>query len=266
VVVEATLNDRGVVTDARVIGGPDQLRGAALKSVLDWHYAAQTASPVEVAVDFKLPAQQTRVQATHKVLSGTLKEIKFAGVSESVMQAVMSKLPVHIESRIEADMDPNGQFISSLRHALQEVDEHLGLNLRFTPHTNDDRYDFALNIHYMGPVAQSAVTAEPIRDAQGGAPERIRVGGNAQALMAIFTTQPAYPPLAKQARIQGVVRLDAVIGKDGTMKDLRAASGHPLLVPAALEAVRQWVYKPTLLNGNPVEVVTVVDINFTLSQ
>ena len=84
--------------------------------------------------------------------------------------------------------------------------------------------------------------------------------------MAISNPPPVYPPLAKQARIQGVVRLDAIIGKDGTMKDLRAASGHPLLVPAALEAVRQWVYKPTLLNGNPVEVVTVVDVNFTLSQ
>jgi protein TonB len=97
-------------------------------------------------------------------------------------------------------------------------------------------------------------------------PQRIRVGGNVQAAMVISAPKPLYPPDAKEARIQGTVRLDAIIGKDGTMVDLRAASGHPLLVPAALEAVRQWVYKPTLLNGNPVEVVTVIDINFTLSQ
>ncbi len=84
--------------------------------------------------------------------------------------------------------------------------------------------------------------------------------------MAVSAPKPAYPPLAKQARIQGVVRLNAIIGKDGTVQDLQAASGHPLLVPSALDAVRQWVYKPTLLNGNPVEVVTVVDVNFTLSQ
>jgi protein TonB len=63
-----------------------------------------------------------------------------------------------------------------------------------------------------------------------------------------------------------VVRLNAIIGKDGTIQDLKAASGHPLLVPAALEAVKQWLYKPTLLNGEPVEVVTVIDVNFTLSQ
>jgi protein TonB len=97
-------------------------------------------------------------------------------------------------------------------------------------------------------------------------PQRIRVGGNVQAAMAIRAPKPSYPPLAKQARIQGVVRLNAVIGKDGTIQDLKAASGHPLLVPAALEAVRQWLYKPTLLNGEPVEVVTVIDVNFTLSQ
>jgi protein TonB len=97
-------------------------------------------------------------------------------------------------------------------------------------------------------------------------PSRIRVGGNVQAAMAIRAPKPAYPPLAKQARIQGVVRLNAVIGKDGTIQNLTAASGHPLLVPAALEAVRQWLYKPTLLNGEPVEVVTVIDVNFTLSQ
>jgi protein TonB len=97
-------------------------------------------------------------------------------------------------------------------------------------------------------------------------PQRIRVGGNVQAAMAIRAPKPSYPPLAKQARIQGVVRLNAVIGKDGTIQNLTAASGHPLLVPAALEAVRQWLYKPTLLNGEPVEVVTVIDVNFTLSQ
>jgi periplasmic protein TonB len=97
-------------------------------------------------------------------------------------------------------------------------------------------------------------------------PQRIRVGGNVQAALAIRAPKPAYPPLAKQARIQGVVKLNAVIGKDGAIQDLKAVSGHPLLVPAALEAVRQWLYKPTLLNGEPVEVVTVIDVNFTLSN
>ncbi|MGA2592026.1 MAG: energy transducer TonB [Bryobacteraceae bacterium] len=97
-------------------------------------------------------------------------------------------------------------------------------------------------------------------------PQRIRVGGNVQAAKLIRQPRPIYPPLAKQARISGHVILNAVIGKDGTIQNLSMASGHPLLVPAAMEAVKQWVYQPTLLNGEPVEVVTQIDVNFTLSQ
>ncbi len=96
--------------------------------------------------------------------------------------------------------------------------------------------------------------------------QRIRVGGQVQQANLIRQPKPVYPPLAKQARIQGVVRFNAIIGKDGTIQNLTLMSGHPLLVPAAQEAVKQWLYKPTLLNGEPVEVATVIDVNFTLSQ
>jgi protein TonB len=96
--------------------------------------------------------------------------------------------------------------------------------------------------------------------------QRIRVGGNVQQAKLVRQPKPVYPPLAKQARIQGVVRLNAIISKDGTIQNLSVISGHPLLVPSAMEAVKQWVYAPTLLNGEPVEVVTQIDVNFTLSQ
>jgi protein TonB len=97
-------------------------------------------------------------------------------------------------------------------------------------------------------------------------PKQIRVGGNVQAAKLMNQPKPQYPPLARQARIQGVVRFNAVIGKDGGIANLTLVSGHPLLVPSATEAVRQWRYQPTLLNGEPVEVVTQIDVNFTLSQ
>ena len=97
-------------------------------------------------------------------------------------------------------------------------------------------------------------------------PQRIRVGGLVQAANLIRKITPVYPPLAKQARIQGVVRFTAVIGKDGAIQNLQLVSGHPLLVEAARQAVTQWQYKTTLLNGEPVEVVTQIDVNFTLSQ
>jgi len=77
---------------------------------------------------------------------------------------------------------------------------------------------------------------------------------------------PPYPPLAKRARIQGVVRFTVTIDKEGYVQSLEPVSGHPLLVEAATEAVKQWVYKPTLLNGQPVEVITQIDVNFTLSE
>ena len=87
-----------------------------------------------------------------------------------------------------------------------------------------------------------------------------------QAMNQIYAPKPPYPPQAKQDRIQGTVKLNVVVSKEGTVQDIQTISGHPLLVPAALDSVRQWIYKPTLLNGNPVEVATVVDVNFTLSR
>jgi protein TonB len=92
----------------------------------------------------------------------------------------------------------------------------------------------------------------------------LKVGGDVQKAKLIYGPIPGYPPLARQQRISGVVRLNAAIAKDGTVRELHAAAGHPLLVPAALGAVSQWRYHPTLLNGDPVEVITQVDVHFTL--
>jgi protein TonB len=77
--------------------------------------------------------------------------------------------------------------------------------------------------------------------------------------------QPTYPPLAKQARIAGAVVLQAEISKDGSIQNLHVISGHPMLVPSAIEAVKQWKYKPYILNGEPVEVETTITVNFTLA-
>jgi protein TonB len=95
--------------------------------------------------------------------------------------------------------------------------------------------------------------------------QQIRVGGNEQAANLIRKVAPVYPALAKQARIQGSVRFQVVIGTDGIVRSLQLISGHPLLVEAARNAVRQWAYRPTLVNGTPVEVITTIDVNFALS-
>jgi protein TonB len=83
--------------------------------------------------------------------------------------------------------------------------------------------------------------------------------------MLVHRVEPVYPPLARTARIQGSVVLEAVISKDGTMKDLRLISGHPLLVQSAIQAVSQWRYKPYILNGDAIEVETQITVNFLLS-
>lgn len=75
-----------------------------------------------------------------------------------------------------------------------------------------------------------------------------------------------YPALARQARIQGAVHFTAIIGKDGVIQNLHLVVGHPLLAEAARQAVSEWRYQPTLLNGEPVEVVTEIEVNFTLGH
>jgi len=81
----------------------------------------------------------------------------------------------------------------------------------------------------------------------------------------VHRVQPTYPPLARAARIQGPVVLQAVISKSGTIENLQVLNGHPMLVRSALEAVRQWRYRPYFLNGEPVEVETQITVNFILS-
>jgi protein TonB len=75
---------------------------------------------------------------------------------------------------------------------------------------------------------------------------------------------PVYPPLARAARVQGVVVMQALIDKQGNIADLQVVSGHELLQGAALDAVKQWRYRPVLLNGQPVDVVTQITVNFTM--
>jgi protein TonB len=94
--------------------------------------------------------------------------------------------------------------------------------------------------------------------------ERIRVGGQVQSAKIMNQARPVYPALARQARIQGKVLLEAVINKEGVIEELTVVSGHPLLIQAALDAVKQWRYQPTMLNGVPVEVITTIEVNFTL--
>jgi len=94
--------------------------------------------------------------------------------------------------------------------------------------------------------------------------QRIKLGGQVVAAKLLAQPQPVYPPLARQARIQGNVVLHAIIDKDGRVGELQVISGHPLLVQSALDAVKNWRYQPTQLNGDAVEVDTTITVTFVL--
>jgi TonB family protein len=193
-------------------------------------------------------AQQQGVNPTVRfgsrrgVVGRTIRSIRVMGLSDAMKNDLLAKLPVH-----EGDTTSLETMEQAVR-AVKSFDEHLMVSWGI-----EGENDATLNIAAPGYVGEQP-------------PMRIKIGGAVQQVKLIKQPKPVYPAEAKAQRVQGKVELGAIIAKDGTIQHLEVLSGHPLLVPAALEAVKQWVYQPTLLNGNPVEVQTQVDINFTLMQ
>ena len=179
-----------------------------------------------------------------------------SGVSDQVRDNLLARLPVHTGDVLAADS------FSRVQAAVREFDEHMVVSQGMTNGSDEVSFSIFASGQSMMPMptmTAAATNGLPV-------PKRITIGGNVQQAKLISQPKPAYPALAKQARISGVVKLQAVISKDGTVQNLAVIGGHPLLIPAALEAVTHWVYQKTLLNGEPVEVSTQVDVNFTLSE
>lgn len=108
-----------------------------------------------------------------------------------------------------------------------------------------------------------SLEGEVLQALSAAPPVRLRVGGNVQHAKLLRSIVPVYPATARENRIQGTVRLHVILATDGTVKEMSVVSGHPDLQTAALDAVRQWQYRPTLLNGTPVEVDTTIDVIFS---
>jgi periplasmic protein TonB len=118
----------------------------------------------------------------------------------------------------------------------------------------------------IGGIVSATSSLKYIPKLQPVVPQRVVVSQGVTKGMLIRKVEPPYPALAKSARIQGEVVLKAIINKEGAIQDLQLVSGHPMLVPTAIEAVSQWRYRPFLLNGQPVEVETTVTVNFILAN
>jgi TonB family protein len=290
VVTQLRLDANGEVIDASVLSGPDELRKGVLQSVLAWHFEKSAALTTRVVnVEFAKPAvlpstsvavtagapqlgpiaaiQQQQFQAMQAAASGTIDAITFGGLSENAVADLKALVPVHAG-------DPySPQTMMQVTEAVRKFDQHLMVSAN---RTGSGAMTLRINSPGAGP---GAVSVSPVQALNSGAAKMestigkdgtilspVRVGGNVQAANLLSQTRPDYPPLAKAARVQGTVRFDATIGKDGTMQDLKVVSGPPLLIQSALDAVKTWVYKPTLMNGNPVDVVTTIDVTYTLAQ
>lgn len=271
VVAEVTLDGGGNVTDAHVVSGPDELRKVVLQAVLQWHFTRESANGTrQVSITFQAPRPNggpvlsgTFTSAPVGIAGGvqggivggigpsppsairtiTLKSIEVYGLPDQARAELLRSLPAHAGDTLTSET------LSKIQAAARQFDEHLGMQL--VGSTNGE-----LEVAIVAPGA--AVPRRP----SVGAPATSSTNQPEPPL--IRKVAPVYPPLAKQARIQGVVVMNAVLAKDGTVQNLTVVSGHALLVQAALDAVRQWVYQPTMVNGQPVEVSTRINVNFTL--
>ena len=250
VVLELQLDANGAVADARVLSGPMELRAPSIFSVLQWHFAKDLASTTrQVRITYQAPSEPESAAIARTPVISSLEgkkigRIQVVGLPVEARNDLLARLPVHEGDAYSADL------VGKTTAAAKQFDEHMGVLFRPDP--------------IDGVVLQLMVPGAYIPPA--GDNKRLTIGGNMQQAKLISQARPVYPPEAKQARVQGLVQLQAIIGADGHVANLSVISGHPLLVPAALEAVSQWVYQTTLLNGAPVEVITQIDVNFTLSQ
>jgi TonB family protein len=301
--VQVTLDPAGNVADAHVISGPEELRRGVLASVLQWHFARSEAGRTrQIDIGFQPPPapadqgaprpeplivmapqpapepspatreiaqiraqmsallQQNQqgtpggalVQGTPSqalmdevnALNARMKSLQriggfqTTGISDAAARELIAGLPVH-----EGD-PPSQENINRIVAAVKQYDEHLSASFNGSGDV--------VTVQIFAPGAST--------------PQTIKVGGNVQAANLVNKVVPVYPPAAKAAGIQGPVVMDVIIGRDGYVREIRVTSGDPALTQAAVDAVKQWIYKPTMLNGSPVEVQTMVTVNFALAQ
>jgi len=285
VVVQIHLDANGEVIDDAILSGPDELRRAAQQSVLSWHFDKSEGSTTRtVNIDFAKPANSvagtvpaipTRAQMVGSAPSAagqsdsrspspqqtavsarTLENIVVTGLSDSARDNLLAHLPIHAGDSLSSES------LSKAIEAARTFDPHLsGMALNLP----DGNAELRITVSQQPGAFGSPAVIPPAQPVNSNIPPGAqRIGGNVMAAKLISKVMPIYPPLAKMARQQGTVRFEAIVGKDGTIENLNFISGPPLLVAVASDAVNRWVYAPTLLNGVPVEVVTTVDVDFTL--
>lgn len=246
VVLEVHIDADGHVSDAQAVSGPAELRGAALEAVLQWHYSPEAMNlpaTTQVTLAFKLPKEGAAAATpaiTPEPPPFTLKSIEVDGLTDPARDKLLQRLPVRVGDTVDADV------MKSVSAAVRAFDDHLVV------YAGRGKGTLEILLRSEQPPAETS--------------KRIRVGGNVQQAKLRSRVMPVYPPEAKKAGIEGTVRLQATLDKEGKVAELQLLGGEPMLAGAAMDAVRQWQYETTLLNGDPVEVITEINVNFTLAK
>jgi protein TonB len=287
VVVQAKLDAQGNVVDASVMSGPDELRKSALQSVLGWHFAQEGAAGTRlVSVLYELPKSTAAVASVNvagqpgviaggrggpvRVVGGlgpagaenqtrVVRGITVSGLSDEARASLLAKLPVHEGDALTPDL---AREVSA---AATAFDAHLRVIQAMSPADQSVQLFVSPADSGQREFLTGAPPPPPPPPAPGIA-QGVRVGAEVQQANLLSQPKTVYPALAKAARVQGAVTFQTLIDKEGHVQQIQLVSGPPLLVEAAKNAVSQWVYRPTLLNGAPTEVTTTVTVNFTLTE
>ncbi len=216
--------------------------------------------------------------------SGAEPELRLAAAADPANPFVHLALG-EILARLEKDDEAIVEFRSTLSLQPDLADAHVGLGdlltkrpamrgealehlqraVALSPSDSSAHYSLANVLDFNGDKQGAAEQRKLAEELRGSfVPYRIRVGGKVMQAKIESMSPPHYPQEAKQADIEGTVRMNVMVGMDGSIKDIDVITGDPILTQAALKAVWKWRYKPTTLNGRAVEVVTEVDVNFTL--
>lgn len=252
VVVQATLDTRGEVVDARVESGLEAHRREALQMVLGSQFAAGVAQRlVPVIVRFRRAAPtfvadalpRKKAPAPLPIERAVFEGVDYNGLSPELQGRVAALL--HFGSGSQFTLER----VAQLQNDLAAIDKQLTIYPNVFQRPADATPRLRLRVTWQE---------------RSGIPSEIRVGQNVQAANLLHRVEPEYPALARQVRVQGAVVLGIQIDKTGNVVAAGLMSGHPLLAPAAQRAVLQYRYRPTLLNGQPVAVRTTVEVHFVL--
>ena len=255
VVVELKFDSDGAIADKRVLSGPEFLQGIAIANALLGEYEDVVDRSIQVVVNF---SSRNGGPVWHESFwTGKLERVELSGGFGS-----------WIEERRQqtlrlGGLDMTGEIFEQIKEWARRVAAEAEQSVGFEA-TKTEAGDSVVSVRFYHSAGQRAPAGSPAEKIDSE--QYVRVAGRIQQGNLVHEVPPRYPDLAHDARITGIVILETLIGPDGTVREIHPVTGHPLLVPSAMDAVSQQVYGPTYIDGQAVSTVTTVTVNFSREQ